>query len=168
MPKNKIELKQGTKIWYKNPKVSPKKFPGIVRDGKIEIVGDFRDTFVFAKVPTFTDIKDAKIVSRRRKEYPNEENRFLLSKLGIEEEYVDMKQRKVGLFGLDNLTPEQNKLLNTINEQYSSGAYISYYTKRGFSEKDIDFLLARGYIHKQRSKATSYRFILCPRGESFY
>lgn len=152
-------FKLGEKVWFSLPKKS--KIPGIIESDRIQSVGKQRDMFIdrgFEPFVPFTKISPDKI-SKRRKEFPGEINRIRLHHMGMEREYIDWKKK-------DLTTPDEDELLRLVKENYTIGAYESWYHDRKFSPDEIQKLVDRGLIHREKS---SYKdnLILVPKGETY-
>lgn len=157
------KFKLGDKVWFSIPKKS--KIPGIIEVDRIQSVGKQRDIFIakgydpfvpFAKItPEYTEK-----ITRRRKEFPGEKSRLRLHNMGIEKEYIDWKKKDV------TLSDEEKDLLRSVKNNYTQGAYETWYYNHGFTAHDIQNLISKGLILRQRS---AYRdnYILVPKGKVY-
>jgi hypothetical protein len=157
--------KIGDKVWFSSP--THKKLPGIISEDRIETVGPKRDTFISTNVSPYITFPNALAISNRRKTFPGENKRLELATLGLEEEYVKMKNEG------SKLNDIQKSLLAEIEKSYRSGWYEDYYTERlGFPEKDLERLYKLGLVYKQPSsfytRESNKKYIVVPTGKSYY
>ena len=153
------KFKPGDKVWFSIPKKS--KIPGVIESDRIQSVGEQRGIFIdrgFDPFVPFTKISPDKI-TKRRKEFQGEESRIRLHHMGMEREYIDWKKKDV-------ITSEENDLLHSVKEHYDSGYYESHYYDSGFTLDEIQKLVNRGLIYRQKS-AYGGNYILVPKGEIY-
>ena len=158
-------FKLGDKVWYIEP-VKPfnVKVPGIIMKDRIESVGEQRNEYVrqgTSPYIPFSDIPEDYVKSRR-KTFPAERERLRLSKLGLEEEYVRTMHPTSS-----NLTQRELELLDLVKtEGFDYGAYIEWYTDKGFTRKEIEDLVKKGVLKLQDANFSG-RVIVCPFNKTY-
>lgn len=92
LPANPIfgKFKLGEKIWYTELSTPFGKVPGVIQSDRIQSVGEKRNEFIESSVSPYVPFKDIdpSLLSRRRKEFPEEKARLKLVKFGLEDEYI--------------------------------------------------------------------------------